>query len=101
MLTQQLRALDTARANLSPKIGTNATSFSAQSIEATTQGSNAPLDKVLLQAPGVTQDSAAGGDLHVRNEHANLQYRINGVFLPEGVSGFGQMLRPLSSGISL
>ncbi|WP_234827059.1 TonB-dependent receptor [Rhodopseudomonas palustris] len=56
------------------------------------QGTNATLDKVLLQAPGVSQDSAASGDLHVRNEHANVQYRINGIALPDGVSGFGQML---------
>jgi hypothetical protein len=26
-------------------------------------------------------------DLHVRNEYANVQYRINGILLPEGVSG--------------
>jgi len=47
---------------------------------------------VLLQAPGVTQDSAASGDLHVRNEHANVQYRINGIMLPDGVGAFGQIL---------
>ena len=29
------------------------------------------------------------GRIHVRNEHANVQYRINGVILPEGVSLFG------------
>ena len=50
------------------------------------------LDKVLLQMPGVTQDSAASGELHVRNEHANLQYRINGIMLPDGVGAFGQIL---------
>ncbi|MFT4120212.1 TonB-dependent receptor [Bradyrhizobium sp.] len=63
-----------------------------QAIEALPQGTNASLDKVLLQFPGVTQDSAASGDLHVRNEHANLQYRINGVMLPDGVGAFGQIL---------
>ena len=42
---------------------------------------------------GVTQDSAASGLLHVRNEHANVQYRINGIVLPDGVSGFGQVLQ--------
>ena len=46
----------------------------------------------MLQAPGVTQDSAVNGDLHVRNEHANVQYRINGVILPDGISGFGHVL---------
>src|SRR5690348_17541638 len=40
--------------------------------------------QILLQAPGVTQDSTSQGGIHVRNEHANLQYRINGVILPEG-----------------
>ena len=28
----------------------------------------------------------------MRNEHANLQYRINGILLPDGVSGFGDVL---------
>jgi hypothetical protein len=65
---------------------------SHQAIEAQPQGNNAPLDKALLQFPGVTQDSAASGELHVRNEHANLQYRINGIMLPDGVGGFGQIL---------
>ena len=56
------------------------------------RASNTGLDKVLLQAPGVTQDSAASGDLHVRNEHGNVQYRINGIQLPDGVGAFGQIL---------
>ena len=30
--------------------------------------------------------------LHVRGEEANLQYRINGLLLPDGLSGFGQEL---------
>ncbi len=32
------------------------------------------------------------GQLHVRGEHANLQYRINDVLIPEGITGFGQEL---------
>ncbi len=40
----------------------------------------------------MTQDSAASGELHVRNEHANVQYRINGIMLPDGVGAFGQIL---------
>jgi hypothetical protein len=32
-----------------------------------------------MQAPGVSQDSAASGLVHVRNNHANVQFRINGV----------------------
>ena len=66
--------------------------FNQQAIEALPQGTNTTLDKVLLQAPGVSQDSAASGELHVRNEHANLQYRINGIMLPDGVGAFGQII---------
>jgi outer membrane receptor protein involved in Fe transport len=32
------------------------------------------------------------GQLHVRGDHSNLQYRINGVVIPEAISGFGQSL---------
>jgi outer membrane receptor protein involved in Fe transport len=73
-------------------IGAASTQINHQAIEALPQGTNASLDKVLLQFPGVTQDSAASGELHVRNEHANIQYRINGIMLPDGVGGFGQIL---------
>ena len=47
---------------------------------------------MLLQLPGVTKDSAATGSFHVRNEHAYVQYRINGIMLPDGLSGFGPVL---------
>src|SRR5262249_13374090 len=86
------KSFNAARENILPKIGVSTYEMSHQDIEALPQGSNAPLDKVLLQAPGVSVDSAASGNLHVRNEHANLQYRINGVIIPDGVSGFGQLL---------
>jgi outer membrane receptor protein involved in Fe transport len=91
-LTTTNQRFDQARDNnLLPKIGTNSFDFSRAVIEALPQGNNAPLDKVLLQAPGVSQDSAASGLLHVRNEHANVQYRINGIQLPDGVGGFNQL----------
>jgi outer membrane receptor protein involved in Fe transport len=82
---------DTARQAIVAPIGATSYSIGHQAIEALPQGTNATLDKVLLQAPGVSQDSAASGELHVRNEHANLQYRINGIALPDGVGGFGQI----------
>ena len=50
------------------------------------------MNQVILQAPGVAQDSY--GQIHVRGDHANLQYRINGIQLPEGITGFGQVLSP-------
>jgi outer membrane receptor protein involved in Fe transport len=75
-----------------PKIGTNTYDINREAIEALPQGENTPLDRVLLQAPGVHQDSAASSLIHIRNEHANVQYRINGILLPEGVQGLGQVL---------
>lgn len=83
---------DSARQAILAPAGATTHTLNRQAIEALPQGTNASLDKVLLQFPGVTQDSAASGDLHVRNEHANLQYRINGVMLPDGVGAFGQIL---------
>src|ERR1700730_5199480 len=83
---------DEARQNIVAPIGATSYQINHQAIEALPQGNNATLDKVLLQFPGVTQDSAASGELHVRNEHANIQYRINGIMLPDGVGAFGQFL---------
>src|SRR5712671_2577755 len=83
---------DEVRQNIVAPIGATSYQINHQAIEALPQGNNATLDKVLLQFPGVTQDSAASGELHVRNEHANIQYRINGIMLPDGVGAFGQIL---------
>jgi outer membrane receptor protein involved in Fe transport len=80
------------RNTLSPTTGTSAYKLDAQSIEDLPQGSDTSLTKVLLQAPGVAEDSAASGGLHIRGEHANLQYRLNGILLPDGVSGFGDTI---------
>ncbi len=82
--------LDTARNGLSPKTGGSVYHFGSKDIENLPQGENTPLNEVLLQAPGVVNDS--NGQFHIRGEHANTQYRINGVTLPEGISGFGQAL---------
>ena len=83
---------DEARRNILAPIGAGSYELKHQAIEALPQGTDATLDKVLLQAPGVSQDSAASGELHVRNEHGNLQLRINGVMLPDGVGAFGQII---------
>ncbi len=86
--------LDQARSQILPDLGATAYSVSQVQIESEAQGDNAPFNQVVLRAPGVAQDSAANGDLHVRGEHANLQYRINDVLLPEGITGFGLELDP-------
>ena len=92
VVAQRNNSFDQARSNLYTTIGTTSDTLSRDTIQALPQGANSPIERVLLQAPGVTQDSAASGLLHVRNEHGNLQYRINGVMLPDGVTGFGSVL---------
>jgi outer membrane receptor protein involved in Fe transport len=91
-VARQNQAFDTARQNILAPLGASTYQLNQQAIEALPQGTNTALDKVLLQTPGVTQDSAASGEVHVRNEHGNLQYRINGIQLPDGVGAFSQIL---------
>ncbi len=86
--------LDQARSQISPDLGATAYTVNKEQIESISQGDNAPFNQVILRAPGVAEDSAENGDLHVRGEHANLQYRINDVLLPEGITGFGLELDP-------
>ncbi len=86
--------LDQARNQILPDLGASAYTISKEQIAALSQGGNAPMSEVILRAPGVVQDNEASGNLHVRGEHANLQYRINDVLLPEGISGFGLELSP-------
>jgi len=81
-----------ARIELSPRVGTTIYSIDRQFIDNLSLGPDTPLNEVLLHFPGVYQDSKASGSLHVRDDHANVQYRINGIQLPEGISGFGQSI---------
>ncbi|MFZ3309804.1 MAG: TonB-dependent receptor [Xanthobacteraceae bacterium] len=89
---EQSDKLDTARSNLYTTIGTTSDTLGRESIQALPQGTNQPVERVILQAPGVSQDSAASGSFHIRNDHANVQVRINGVMMPDGVTGFGSFL---------
>jgi len=82
--------LDKARNTLSPDTGSSQYVIDQKAIQALPLGASTPMNQVLLQAPGVVQDSYGG--LHVRGDHANLQYRIDGVIIPESISGFGQSL---------
>lgn len=82
--------LDAARNSLSPDTGSSQYVIDRQTIQALPLGDSTPLNQVILQAPGVVQDSY--GQLHVRGDHANLQFRIDGVLIPESIGGFGQTL---------
>ncbi len=80
--------------------GTSEYHMDAKDIARLPQGSDSGLNQVLLQTPGVVQDSY--GQVHIRGEHGNLQYRLNGIVLPESIEGFGQTLDPQDiQGVSL
>src|SRR4029077_8744114 len=82
--------LNQAREQIVPSLGATEYTISSGQIENQSLGPNAPFNQVLLRAPGVAQDSF--GQVHIRGEHANLQYRINDVLIPEGITGFGSEL---------
>ena len=82
--------LDAARNSLLPETGSTVYRFDRQDIERLPLGDSTPLNQVMLRVPGIVQDSY--GQFHVRGDHANVQYRINGVILPEAISGFGQQI---------
>ena len=94
------KELDVARQQIEPSLGASVYNFGRQAIATQPQGDNQPLNRLLLQAPGVAQDSF--GQIHVRGDHANLQYRLNGIILPEGINVFGQVLQTrLAQSVSL
>ncbi|HEV2319291.1 MAG TPA: hypothetical protein VGV18_06045, partial [Verrucomicrobiae bacterium] len=87
--------LNQARSQILTGVGATAYAHTAANIQAQSGGANAPMNQVILRSPGVAEDSAVNGGLHVRGEHANLQYRINGILLPETLVGtFGLVLSP-------
>jgi outer membrane receptor protein involved in Fe transport len=92
--------LDRARAAIEPDLGSSTYTLPKQMIESLPAGDNVQLNQVVIQMPGVSQDSF--GQLHVRDDHANIQFRINNVILPEGLNVFGQALNPrLADGVEL
>src|SRR6516225_6123912 len=92
--------LNEARLEIETRTGASTYTFDSQAIDAQPGGGNQPINQVLLQAPDVVQDSF--GQVHIRGDHNGLQYRLNGVILPEGISVFSQTLSPrLISSMSL
>ncbi len=84
--------LDEGRSHIQTQTGASTYTIDSAAIAATPGGDNTLLNQVILQAPDVIQDSF--GQFHVRGEHNGLQYRLNGIILPEGISVFGQSLDP-------
>ncbi|MDB5366642.1 MAG: tonB-dependent Receptor Plug domain protein [Rhodospirillales bacterium] len=86
-ITVTARRLDEARNGLSPRTGASQYVFDRTAIDTQPQGPDRSFNRLLLQAPGVVQEG--NGGIHIRGDHADLQYRLNGILIPEGVGGFG------------
>src|SRR6266403_5819375 len=82
--------LDISREQIVPSLGATRYTVGPDRLNQQAQGEDAPFNQTILRFPGVAQDSF--GQLHLRGAHANLQYRINDVLLPEGITGFGNEL---------
>jgi outer membrane receptor for ferrienterochelin and colicins len=94
------KRLGEARTSIQTQIGASTYTITASDIENQPGGENEQLNQVILQMPDVAQDSY--GQFHIRGEHNALQYRLNGIILPEGISVFGQTLDPrLASSVEL
>jgi hypothetical protein len=89
-LQMAAKRLEEERIKIQPRIGASTYEITGRAIESQPGGENNPLSRVLLQAPGVTQDSSSAGGIHVREQMGNIQYRINGIVLPEGATLFAQ-----------
>ena len=84
------RKLDAARDAILPSLGASDYTFDRKTIDLQPGGQDRGIAQLLQQAPGVSQDS--DDEIHVRNEHGNVQYRLNGVIIPESIAGFGQTI---------
>jgi outer membrane receptor protein involved in Fe transport len=99
-VTVTAKRLAEARSGIQTQTGASTYNITSANIESQPGGENTLLNQVILQAPSVAQDSF--GQFHVRGEHNALQYRLNGIILPEGISVFGQALDPrLAGSVSL
>src|SRR5438034_11604671 len=86
----QSQEFDISREQIVPSLGATRYTVGPDRLDSQSQGEDASFNQTMLRFPGVTQDSF--GQLHVRGEHANLQYRIDDVLIPESIPGFGQVL---------
>ena len=76
-----------------PNSSSETYSVSRKDIEALPRGNNVDLHDVLLTIPSAISGSLK--QVHIRQEHANLQFRIDGVPIPETVtSQFTDLLSP-------
>src|SRR6201996_6524673 len=92
MVVVTARHLNEERSRIDTDTGASTYTFDSAAIQSEPGGDNQQLNQVMLQVPDAAQDSF--GQLHIRGDHNGLQYRLNGVILPDGISVFGQTLPP-------
>ena len=94
-LDRKMQGFNESRDNILTKLGASTYTIDQTAIQNMPQADNIPFDKLVLQLPGVNYDSAVSNpSFHVRSEYANVQTRIDGVVLPEGVSALGPLIDP-------
>ncbi len=76
-------------AQIRPERGTRSYELGPETIDLQGRGPDSGFNEILLHAPGVSRETS--GQFHLRGEDYGLQYRLNGVQLPEGIaSSLGQ-----------
>ena len=84
--------LNEERSHIQTQLGASTYTIDSAAIDAAPGGDNVLMNQVMLQVPDAAQDSF--GQLHIRGDHNGLQFRLNGIILPDGISVFGQTLPP-------
>jgi outer membrane cobalamin receptor len=76
-----------------PTTVSSASQIQREDIEARPRGDTASVNEILATQPGFVYDAL--GQIYVRGNHAGIQYQLDGVPLPDTVSGlFGQFITP-------
>ncbi|MGC2445046.1 TonB-dependent receptor [Candidatus Binatus sp.] len=83
--SKQALTVEVSATRVSAQYGLSATgaakyTFTGRDITNLPQGEATPLNQVLLQMPGVALDQ--NQEIHIRGEHAGIQYQMNGILLP-------------------
>ena len=90
---EEIQVVGVRRAPAPAKTAASASTLEHEEIQNLPRGDTASVNEILATQPGFVYD--AMGNLFARGNHANIQYQIDGVPLPDSVSGlFGGFLSP-------
>jgi len=92
-LTEELVVRATVKAPPPAQTASSTSTLSHRMIKELPRGDTASVNEILSTQPGFVYD--AMGNLFARGNHANIQFELDGVALPDAVSGlFGGFLSP-------